>query len=301
MSWKKKLQKVVNDAYRITFKDTDKFILFSDLHRGVNDWSDDFAHNQLLYFFALRYYFNEGYTYIELGDGDELWENKHFADIRYAHSHIFWLLRDYFNANRLLLIYGNHDIEKKYKRKLKATHSEFENEITGKTEKLFPGLNVHQCIRLIHEDKGYLLVLLHGHQADWVSSCIWPISRFMVRYIWKKLQLFGIKDQTSPAKNFKKAKKIDKKLESWAVENKMILIAGHTHRPHMAENPEKPYFNCGSCVHPRCITGLEICNGQISLVKWWFTLDDISSKGGDCVKIKKELLTTARKLSDFIE
>ena len=29
-----------------------------------------------------------------------------------------------------------------------------------------------------------------------------------------------------------------------------------------------PFFNDGSCVHPRSITGIEIENGEISLIKW---------------------------------
>ena len=31
---------------------------------------------------------------------------------------------------------------------------------------------------------------------------------------------------------------------------------------------QAPYYNCGSCVHPRCITGIEVEAGQLTLVKW---------------------------------
>ena len=37
----------------------------------------------------------------------------------------------------------------------------------------------------------------------------------------------------------------------------------------MAEPGYIPLFNDGSCVHPRSITGIEIQNGSIALVKWW--------------------------------
>ena len=30
------------------------------------------------------------------------------------------------------------------------------------------------------------------------------------------------------------------------------------------------YYNTGSCVHPRCITGLEITPGAFTLVKWGY-------------------------------
>jgi len=116
MFWKKKISGAFENSYTIEFDDQSKFVLFSDLHRGINDWSDDFAHNQNLFFYALRDYFEKGFTYIEVGDGDELWENKHFSDIRYAHSHIFWLLKEYFQQGRFHIIYGNHDIERQDKK-----------------------------------------------------------------------------------------------------------------------------------------------------------------------------------------
>ena len=67
----------LNKAHKSTRKNIDlndstKIILFSDLHRGVGDWSDDFAHNKLIYSYALQHYFDHGFTYIEIGDGDEL-------------------------------------------------------------------------------------------------------------------------------------------------------------------------------------------------------------------------------------
>ena len=34
------------------------------------------------------------------------------------------------------------------------------------------------------------------------------------------------------------------------------------------------FFNDGSCVHPRSITGIEIENGEISLIKWQISTTD---------------------------
>jgi len=78
MSTSKRLTEVFKSAEEILFDDSSKFIFFSDCHRGDNSWSDDFADNQNLFFHALNYYYNKGFTYIEIGDGDELWENKIF-------------------------------------------------------------------------------------------------------------------------------------------------------------------------------------------------------------------------------
>jgi UDP-2,3-diacylglucosamine pyrophosphatase LpxH len=297
MFWKKKISEAFEKAYKIKFDDKSKFILFSDVHRGMNDWSDDFAHNQNLFFFAMRDYFEKGFTYIEVGDGDELWENKHFSNIRYAHSHIFWLLREYYLKDRFYLIYGNHDIERRNTETVKRTLWEHRDDRTGEIKDLFKSMTVYESIVLEHTKNKGKLFLLHGHQADWVSGVIWRFSRFMVRHFWKRLQLLGIKDPTSPAKNFKRAEKVDRKLLEWAQENKQILIAGHTHRSRLAENTIEPYFNTGSCVHPRCITGLEIEKGKITLVKWWFGIDEKGECG--CLQVKREVLAGPKNLSEF--
>jgi len=298
MSWKKKISEAFEKAHKIEFDEKSKFILFSDVHRGINDWSDDFAHNQILFFFALREYFEKGFTYIEVGDGDELWENKYFSDIRYAHSHIFWLLREYFLQDRFYLIYGNHDIERQKKETVQKTLSEFRDDRTGETRELFKSITVYESIILEHKKSGGELFLLHGHQADCVSGVLWRFSRFMVRHFWKRLQLLGINDPTSPAKNFKRAEKVDKKLLSWAQEHKKTLIAGHTHRSRLADNPTEPYFNTGSCVHPRCITGLEIEGSKITLVKWWFSIDE--KKECDCLTVKREVLAGPKNLNEYL-
>ena len=57
------------------------------------------------------------------------------------------------------------------------------------------------------------------------------------------------------------------KLIIGTLENKTV-IAGHNHKPMLNPNGTPMYFNDGSCVHPRCITGLEIADGSIQLVKW---------------------------------
>ena len=74
MSSQDRLNKAYKEAKRIAFTNTDKFILFSDCHRGDSSFADDFANNRNIYFHAMSHYFKEGYTYIELGDGDELWK-----------------------------------------------------------------------------------------------------------------------------------------------------------------------------------------------------------------------------------
>src|SRR5690606_16009848 len=105
--------------------------------------------------------------------------------------------------------------------------------------------------------------------ADWMNYVCWKFNRFMVRALWRQLQIFGISDPTSPAKNYKELIKVERRIKRWIVENKnLFTITGHTHRPRFPEPGDIAFFNDGSCVHPRSITGLEIENSEISLVKW---------------------------------
>jgi len=54
--------------------DQARVIILSDLHRGVRDAADDFLRCEMAYSAALGYYLEAGYTLIVLGDAEELWE-----------------------------------------------------------------------------------------------------------------------------------------------------------------------------------------------------------------------------------
>ena len=54
----------------------DKFIIFSDQHKGAKNGADDFMLCEPNYLAALDYYFDNNYQFIAMGDCEELWENK---------------------------------------------------------------------------------------------------------------------------------------------------------------------------------------------------------------------------------
>ena len=138
----------------------------------------------------------------------------------------------------------------------------------GKEKELMINISLSEAIKL-EQENGKSIFLLHGHQADWFNYTFWKLSRFLVRILWRPLQLIGINDPTSPAKNFKELIKVESRLEKWIKENNnQMMVTGHTHRPRFPSENELPHFNDGSCVHPRCITGLEIQNNEITLIKW---------------------------------
>lgn len=262
----------MNEVYRnacvLPLNRASRYVLMSDCHRGVGNWTDNFLPNQHLFFAALQEYYRFGYTYIELGDGDELWENRDLCQIIQIHSGAFWMLSRFYEECRMYMLFGNHDRKKRRKKFACGCLKAYYCEACDESKELFPDIEIREGIRLREEESGREILLAHGHQGDFINDTLGWLSQFLVRHVWKHLEQLGFRDPTSAAKNYKKKKKIEKRLSHWAEDNNVLLIAGHTHRPLFPMPGEGKLFNTGSCVHPRCITALEIEQGKITLVKW---------------------------------
>ncbi|MDA8126572.1 MAG: serine/threonine protein phosphatase [Deltaproteobacteria bacterium] len=270
---------------RLTMMPGMKLIVMSDMHRGDGSGADDFAKNSLIYRCALEHYLEEGFTYIELGDAEELWENDNFDQIYITHTAVYELLVRFHDPDpaktRYLKIWGNHDLYWK------------DHEDVYRT--LFPGIEIHEGIVLEMGTKSFLLI--HGHQADpKCSSEGAAVSKFFVHNFWPDLQRCGVKDPTRAALNPGLCNEVDRRLHEWANHNDQgiaAIIAGHTHRAvfenlslterryleskvkteriEIKHQPDGSYYNTGSCVHPLSITGIEITyeDGlQLRLVEW---------------------------------
>ncbi|MBT2159910.1 metallophosphoesterase [Zobellia barbeyronii] len=295
MSSNTRLSNAYQTAKTVPFDDESKFILFSDCHRGDNSFADDFANNRNIYFHALNFYFKEGFDYCEIGDGDELWENRFFESIFQAHKNVYELLRKFHLGRRLHMIWGNHDMVYKDPEYVKKNLSSYFEPIDGESKELFEGITYHEGIILQHKDTEQEIFLTHGHQADWWNYTFWRWSRFLVRALWKPLQVWGIADPTSPAKNYKELIKVERRIKKWILKNNLLItIVGHTHRPRFPEPGDIPFFNDGSCVHPRSITGIEIEKGSISLIKW-----QISTTDDGTLRVVRVLLEGPQKLTDY--
>lgn len=295
-SAKKRLDNAYHNAKTVYFDDQTKIILFSDCHRGDNSFADDFANNRNIYFHALKHYFNEGFLYCELGDGDELWENLKFESLLHAHKNVYLLMKQFHEEDRLHMIWGNHDMVYRNQSYVDKHLSTYFDPKIGEEVELFCNIQYHEGIILKHTETEQELFLMHGHQADWWNYLFWKWSRFMVRILWKPLNVMGIADPTSPAKNYTELIKVEKRTKKWIADNgNRITIAGHTHRPRFPEPGDIAFFNDGSCVHPRSITGIEIENGKISLIKW-----QIATSEDGTLKIVRVLLEGPQKLTDYI-
>ena len=263
-----RLMRAYNSAREIEFDDSSKLVFLSDVHRGDNSISDEFAHNQNIYYHALNHYYNEGYTYVEVGDGDELWEHSKFEHIRSAHSDVYWLLSKFYEVNRFVLLYGNHNMHFGNKTYVEKNLYEFYDEYLEEQGELFPGIEVHESVILKHKTTGQKVFVVHGHQGDMLNDQLWRMSMAWMRYFWRVMHVIGFRNPASPAKNRVKRHKIENSFSDFIKRHGIILVCGHTHRPRFPNPGEVPYFNDGCCVHPRGISGLEIVGGQIMLVDW---------------------------------
>lgn len=280
MSSYTRITRAFADAKRLPLTEDSRYILFSDCHRGCGNANDNFLKNEQIYLAALGHYLDRGFVYLELGDGDELWENRSMEGIREMHGHSFELLDKFHRSGRMYCIYGNHDLVKKYKRFRQKYFSEYD---------FYPSMILED------REKEKDIYIIHGHQADFLNSTLWRVSRFLVRYVWRLLEALGIPDPTSAAKNNTKKKTSEKILADWAKKNGHLLISGHTHHP-MAGYRESPYFNTGSCVHPSGITGIEIQNRCITLVKW-----SVSTKEDMTLQVVREILGEKICIDDYLK
>ena len=267
----------------ITMTPGTKLIVMSDMHRGDGTGADDFAQNSLIYRCALEYYLENGFTYIELGDAEELWENADFDQIYITHTPVYELLAKFHDPDpektRYVKVWGNHDL---YWRDHQDIY-----------QSLFPMIQIYEAVVLSDS-----ILMIHGHQADpMCSGPVAAVSQFFVNYIWAGMQKAGVKDPTRAATNPGLCNEVDERLHKWATRNDQgtaAIIAGHTHRAvfenlsltemrlqtlrfkaedssHLQDRRDPRYYNTGSCVHPLSITGLEISfDGEIqyNLIEW---------------------------------
>jgi len=84
-------------------------IIFSDHHKGARNGSDDFGVCEDNYLAALDYYNDRKFYYISLGDTEELWENTIFQVLKMNRA-TFRKERLFVERDALCKIYGNHDL-----------------------------------------------------------------------------------------------------------------------------------------------------------------------------------------------
>lgn len=285
--------------------DEHPIIIFTDMHKGTRDGSDDFAICEDNYLAALEQYNKLKFYCLNLGDSEELWENMLPSVIKYNKA-TFDAEAKFIARNAYVKLFGNHDLywgnDPLAPAVLKSLYD--------------APLKAHAGAVLRAElPGGYIdIFCTHGHQGDAQSDGN-AFSKWFVSYIWGPLQSFLEINTNSPSCNDENKSLHNQFMYQWSAKQRnLVLITGHTHQPvfnsltHLerlyldlenatekkdteamarinAEIPRrkreynfvnnsfrnmKPsYFNAGCCCYgDGNITGLEIAGGYMRLVKW---------------------------------
>ncbi len=250
------------------FDANSRYVILSDCHRGDGALSDEFLKNKNVFVAALDHYWREGFTYIEGGDGDELWEHKDFRHVFKANRAVWTRIKPFHDAGRFIKLYGNHDMHLKFPEYVRRNLWTAPDPDTGDMVPFLHGLEPVESVVLRHRVTGQEILLVHGHQGDFANDQAWLMNMYSLRFFWKYLHAFGIKSPSSPVRNSFERHKVERNYVKWIRLNRIALICGHTHREKFPRDGELPYFNSGSCVYPSHITGLEITGDAITLVRW---------------------------------
>ena len=201
---------------------SDKFIIFSDQHKGAKNGADDFMLCEPNYLAALDYYFQNNYFFISLGDSEELWENSLFA-VKKHQQPAFEKERLFALANRFVKIFGNHDLFWQ-----NDPFSSFQlKEIYTCQIPIYEAVLLQTSIN----NNTVNIFCTHGHQGDAVSDGNW-FSKFFVSKIWAPLQSLLKINPNTPAYDAQLKTLHNNMMYEWsAAQKNLFLVTGHTHQP----------------------------------------------------------------------
>ncbi|MFZ2488212.1 MAG: metallophosphoesterase [Anaerolineae bacterium] len=300
----KRLNEVFNSAVIDEGREVDalRLVVLSDLHKGQRDGADDFAACERTYLAATEQYWQDDFELLLLGDIEELWENwphevlPHYTSVLNQER----LFAETSLPRRYRRFVGNHD-------DLWYDSAAVQQNLAP----YLAGQPVLESLRILVQEDGHplgQLFLIHGHQGSPLNETLAGLSAWVVRHVWRPIQrLLNIRTST-PSTNFALRQQHELAMFNFAASRRgMVLIAGHTHHPvwqglglrqaleqapghapltqldpawlgeqvqgSVALPGSKPsYFNSGCCCYSDgSITGLELADGEIRLVRWTAT------------------------------
>ncbi len=256
---------------------SEKFIVFSDQHKGNRSWADDFSACEKNYISALNFYNRQQYTFINLGDSEELWKFN-IADVL-KHNENSFAAEAQFHPGRYYKTFGNHDVL--WRNPLDVNL--FLSKKFARPFFVYEGI----LLNVVNTPKTISILLTHGHQGDKMSSGN-AFSAWVIAHIWMPLQRYLRININAPSTDFTLRDKHNHLMYDWSsTKRNLILITGHTHKPVFAsgkyyshpgntlhlkdkgQHLKASYFNTGCCCYnDGDITGIEIAEGSIRLIKW---------------------------------
>jgi predicted phosphodiesterase len=274
-----------------------RFIIFSDMHKGNRDAGDDFKKSEFNYVEALKHYNQLNYSFINLGDSEEMWKYK-APEVLPAYADTL-RTEALFLPNRYYKTFGNHDLL--WKNKLDVDH--YLKPYFGMPLPVFEGI----VLKMLIKDGPLTIFLTHGHQGDKMSDNN-AFSTWLVSHLWAPVQRYLQINVNTPSKDDSLKHQHNRIMFEWSSNRKnILLVTGHTHNPvfasgkysshpsnhfegAMPENIKPTYFNTGCCCFSDGdITGIELSGNFIRLVKW-------HTDNG----MAKKLVLEERSLTDLI-
>ncbi|MFP4267626.1 MAG: metallophosphoesterase family protein [Spirochaetaceae bacterium] len=299
------LQRLCSKTGSIDITDDDKIVIFSDLHIGKRNSRDDFMPNSDLFMKALTdYYLPEGYTLILNGDIEEL-HRYSLNEISEKWQDLYLIFDKFAEKGRFFKIFGNHD-SKLFtlpREPVRYTlHEAVKLDYKGKTLFLFHGHQLSYYYQRFNDLMGLFLryvakplrikhySVAHDNRKKFtieqrlyefasdnrMISIIGHTHRPLFESLSKVDELnYQIETHLRNLKGTEKDERgpIEKKVRGLKKE-----IDRHVERRGSEISLSKIYstttvipcvFNSGCVLGKRGFTGVEIENGNISLVHWF--------------------------------
>ena len=283
-----------------------RIIIFSDQHRGARNGADDFAVCENSYLTALDYYNKEKFYYVNLGDCEELWENTLFTIVKYNEA-VFEKEKLFISRDAYCKVFGNHDLfwdnDPLVPFWLKKIYGKVIRIYTGVLIRVDFSMGKHLDIFCTHGHQGDKQSDGNAF-SKWFVSYVWgPLQNILeintnnpsandnlktlhniYMYDWSAAQentvlvtghthqpvfnslthLERLYQQLKKARTLNDAdaqKKIEAEIPRRKREYDFVNQSFDTMRP--------TYFNSGCCCfEDGTITGIEISDGFIRLIKW---------------------------------
>jgi predicted phosphodiesterase len=292
---------------KINLADVDgRVIIFSDQHRGKRNGSDDFAICEKSYLTALDYYNSENFYFINLGDCEELWENTMFGIAKY-NGDVYKKENLFIERNVYCKIFGNHDLfwdnDPLSSFWLKKIYGNVIPIFTGAVVRFEIPDESNLNIFCTHGHQGDKQSDGNAF-SKWFVSYVWgPLQDFleintnnpstndnlktlhnMYMYDWSATQKNTIlvtghthqpvfNSLTHLERLYQRLEIANSSHDAIAVENIEAEIPRrkreYNHVSQSFDKMKPSYFNSGCCCFDDgTITGIEICDGYIRLVKW---------------------------------
>ncbi len=280
----------------------DRTIILSDVHKGDRQpGTDDFAHNEQVYCEALRYYLDHDYRLILNGDIEEGWKNN-YADIIAAYeSTAFALEREFALRDRYVRIYGNHDQEWANPLFVQRTLTP----VLGRPIRVYPAVFLGDRLFIVHGHQGELNADRRAWLSRRVVRYIWrPLQQaFGLNLNHASGDAAAYRDRDHYLFEWANAHRLllvaghtHRALlrpfflsdQFRLIQDRLVRKLSGTSDPYLRDrlsstierlnrllqsppddsNPATNYFNEGCCVHTDGLTGIEIEQGEVRLIRW---------------------------------